>query len=436
MVFNLRDLIKESVKLFEGRKEDALAKYGEVPKGIFDVFVENDPSGNHKYIDWLMRVWGQDNCGVDGNYRNEYRCNNISSAESLMGDILFFNESPHKYDIKDINKFEHIHPFTTATKESRLKLTKGELKKQATKLYETDRYLVIEPHSHPSSCYYGSGTQWCTTSRSYSGHFDSYYKDNSLLYFINKKTGKKRAFLTNLRRPMFGPTGYSRGNDNIDWLHAGDKEYRNYRGQIYTETDRLGRSFAGIPIEAKEAMQKGHINKAKKYAKNLKDSPDKIKLMQQLGMGDIPELEVIDGGWDVSSDGPISPSVKEITGTFTVSNNSDFGNVEKVERLNLGSNVSIVNSIKACEKITINSRVDLSSIEGSVSRVEIISGVITNWGGITSVGDLVSRDIQRGWKTMADRMQITKLSFTYGAAKQYLEKAFKGKEITVSNYFY
>ena len=94
-------------------------------------------------------------------------------------------------------------------------------------------------------------------------------------------------------------------------------------------------------MEAKEAMQKGHINKAKKYAKNLKDSPDKIKLMQQLGMSDIPELTVINGSWNVSSDGPISPSVKEITGTFTVSNNSDFGNVEKVSTLDLTSNLPL-----------------------------------------------------------------------------------------------
>jgi hypothetical protein len=435
MVFNLKDLIKESVKLFEGRKEDALAKYGEVPKEIFDVFVENDPSGNHKYIDWLMRTWGQDNCGANGGYHNQYRCNNISNAESLVSDILFFNESPHKYDIKDINKFEYISQFTTATREARLILTKGELKKQATKLYETDRYLVIEPHSHPSSCYYGSGTQWCTTSKSYSGHFDSYYKDNSLLYFINKKTGKKRAFLTNLTRPMFGPTRYSRGNDNIDWLHAGDKEYRNYRGQIYTETDRLGRSFAGVPMEAKEAMQKGHINKAKKYAKNLKDSPDKIKLMQQLGMSDIPELTVINGSWNVSSDGPISPSVKEITGTFTVSNNSDFGNVEKVSTLDLTSNVTKVYSVKTCDTLRVQSIIKLNSLEGTIATVRLVSGVITDWGGVDFVDKLVSTTVQRGWKSMVNRVQIEKLVFTTNASKEFLQRAFGGKEVSVGNYY-
>ena len=428
MNFNLKDLIKESINLFEGRKEDARAKYTGVPEEIFNIFVSDDPSDNHKYLDWLMKRWQDDNC-----QNSSYRCRSTSNASKLMNDIKFFNESQHKYDIKDINGFISINTFVSRTQEARLKLTKGELKKQATKLYETDRYLVIEPHSHASSCYYGGGTQWCTTSRGYAGHFDNYYKDNSLLYFINKKTGKKRAFLTNITRPMFGPNGY--GN-NIDWLHAGDKEYRNYRGQIYTETDRLGRSFAGIPVEAREAMQKAHVEKAKKNAKELKDGSEKIKLMQQLGMEDIPEMTTLNGNWSVGDNGPIPKSVKEITGTFQVNSNDDFGNVEKVKTLGLGKNVSVVNNIKTCEKITIRSRVNLNSIEGTVNMIDINNGVITNWGGITSVNKLISRDIQRGWKTMVDRMEINELGFTSQSAKSYLEKAFKDKAITVSNYFY
>ena len=429
MNFNLKDLIKESINLFEGRKEDARAKYTGVPEEIFDIFVSEDPSDNQKYINWLMKVWENDQCQYSA-----YRCRSVSGANKLMNDITFFHENPHKYDYKDINQINHISTFNNDTVNARLKLTKGELKKQATKFYETDRYLVIEPHSHASSCYYGGGTQWCTTSRNYSGHFNNYYKTNSLLYFINKKTGKKRAFLTNLKNPMFGPRRY---NNGATWFHAGQKEYNNYSGEIYTETDRLGRSFAGIPVEAREAMQKAHVEKAKKNVKELEDSSEKIKLMQQLGMEDIPELTMINGNWNVSSNGPIPKSVKEINGNFEVLSNDDFGNVEKVKTLSLGGNVSVVNNIKTCEKIIISSRVNLNSIEGPVSRIDINEGgVITNWGGITSVNKLISRDIQRGWKTMVDRMEINELGFTSQSAKSYLEKAFKDKVITLSNYFY
>lgn len=237
MNFSLKDLIKENLKLFEGRREDAQAKYTDVPERIFNIFVEEEPSGNYKYLDWIMKIWQQEMCG----YSSSYRCGNVSVAKNMMNNISYFNENPHKYEIKDINGFTSFANFTNSTNDAKLKLTKGELKKQATKFYETDRYLVIEPHSHASSCYYGGGTQWCTTSRNYSGHFNNYYKTNSLLYFINKKTGKKRAFLTNLKNPMFGPRRY---NNGATWFHAGQKEYNNYSGEIYTETDRLGRSFA------------------------------------------------------------------------------------------------------------------------------------------------------------------------------------------------
>jgi len=428
MNFNLKDLIKESINLFEGRKEDARAKYTGVPEEIFNIFVSDDPSDNQKYINWLMKVWEADQCQY-----SSYRCRSVPTANKLMENITFFHEKTHKYDYKDINQINHISTLNNDTVEAKLKLTKGELKKQATKFYETDRYLVIEPHSHASSCYYGGGTQWCTTSRNYSGHFNNYYKTNSLLYFINKKTGKKRAFLTSLKNPMFGPRRY---NNGATWFHAGQKEYNNYSGEIYTETDRLGRSFAGIPLEAREAMQKAHVEKAKKNAKELKDGSEKIKLMQQLGMEDIPEMTTLNGNWSVGDNGPIPKSVKEITGTFQVNSNDDFGNVEKVKVLALNENVNVVNSIKTCEKISIRSRVNLNSIEGTVNMIDINNGVITNWGGITSVNKLISRDIQRGWKTMVDRMEINELGFTSQSAKSYLEKAFKDKAITVSNYFY
>ena len=429
MNFNLKDLIKESINLFEGRKEDARAKYTEVPEEIFNIFVENDPSDNQKYINWLMKVWESTQCGY-----STYRCSNVTTAKKLVENITFFHEKPHKYAYKDINQVDSISTFNADTVNARLKLTKGELKKQATKLYETDRYLVVEPHSHPSSCYYGAGTQWCTTSRSYPGHFDGYYASNSLLYFINKKTGKKRAFLTNLKNPMFGPRQY---NNGATWFHAGEKEYRNYSGQIYTETDRLGRSFTGIPIEAREAMQIAHVEKAKKNVKKLEDGSDKIKLVNQLGMENIPEMTTLSGNWSISETGPIPESVKEINGTFYVASNDDFGNVEKVKALDLGAQVSVVNNIKTCVQITMRSRVNLNSIEGRVSKVDLQQGgIITNWGGITGVNQLISREIQRGWKTMVDRMDINELAFTSQSAKSYLEKAFKGKSILLSNYFY
>ena len=150
MNFSLKDLIKENLKLFEGRREDAQAKYTDVPERIFNIFVEEEPSGNYKYLDWIMKIWQQEMCG----YSSSYRCGNVSVAKNMMNNISYFNENPHKYEIKDINGFTSFANFTNSTNDAKLKLTKGELKKQATKHYETGRYLIVEPHSHASSCFF------------------------------------------------------------------------------------------------------------------------------------------------------------------------------------------------------------------------------------------------------------------------------------------
>ena len=68
---------------------------------------------------------------------------------------------------------------------------------------------------------------------------------------------------------MFGPI---RWPQDLNWLYVGDKEYDNYGGQIFTETDNMGRSFRGIPIDAREAMQEAHKEKTKKWVKKKQKS--------------------------------------------------------------------------------------------------------------------------------------------------------------------
>ena len=446
MIYKFKDLIKESNFILEGRKENAKAKYEMVPEEIFDIFVEADPSGNHKYIDWLMKYWQKDKC------RNGWGCNRSNEAKKLMEDIKYFHNNTHKYEESDINSFPSIYEFGQETVDARIKLTKGELKKQANKIYETGRYLVVEPESHGASCYYGAGTQWCTTMKGNPGYFNQYFRNSSLFYFINKKTGKKRAFLTALGNPMFGPSRYG----NKDWMYAGQLEYDNYPGRIYTETDREGRSFAGIPVEAREAMFKAHKEKAIKWVKTLPDDNiNKFKQMTAMGLEDIPAIKVVNG-WNTASEGPIPPSVEIVSGTFIVDSNDGFGNVKYVNNLTLNTNVSKISSIEwVKDAIKVNSKVDMGSIKGK-ARYNPENGIIdkedgflssltlsseypliTNWGLINQVGNLRVTKIRRGFFTMMNQVDVSSLTLNGGAAKEALTKAFKGvNSVEISNYFY
>ena len=440
MEYSLKDLIKEKLLLFEGRVEDALEKYNEVPIDISDIFVENDPSGNHKYIDWLMKRWENDRCKGSHSVYIKSRCNNTVEAKSIIEDIKFFNDSSHKYPSKDINYWITLDSFRSDSGDAKLKLTKGELKKQATKHYETDRYLIVEPHSHPASCFYGGGTQWCTTSRHHDGHFNNYYKNSSLLYFINKKTGKKRAFLTRLGKPMFGPSRYG----EINWVYAGDREYRNYSGEIYTETDRQGRSFAGIPIEAREAMQEAHKEKTKKWVKSLENIEDKAKIMYDLGMENIPVITTL-RQFNSSENRPPPPEVTTIV-TMDVKDDQ-YGNVKTVNSLKLGTGCRVVNSIEvvsdSLEVGTPNwggytesamQSIDLGSIGGEIRLVTAYSPV-SNWGNIEKINTLQVRNPYiLNDPRLLKQIEINEIIISNNIAKEMLKNILDKDNVTISNW--
>jgi len=53
-------------------------------------------------------------------------------------------------------------------------------------VYESPKYLVVNPLSSESSCYYGRGTKWCTTGTNSSETFNRYNKDGKLFYILDK----------------------------------------------------------------------------------------------------------------------------------------------------------------------------------------------------------------------------------------------------------
>ncbi|MEI7489437.1 MAG: hypothetical protein WCJ72_18880, partial [Chryseobacterium sp.] len=61
-----------------------------------------------------------------------------------------------------------------------------ELEKQADKIYEDNKFLVVKPKTEEASCKYGSNTTWCVTSKG-TGHFNRYTQGDQALYFIINK---------------------------------------------------------------------------------------------------------------------------------------------------------------------------------------------------------------------------------------------------------
>jgi hypothetical protein len=161
--------------LTEGRKEDARAKYEDVEDDVFNYYVDNDPSGNQKYLDWMLN-------NVVGIYRGRLEPN-------LMEMVKFFHQYQNMFIEKDINRHNLItldREIDDVKEKLLQKEKKKQAKKQSTKLYEDDRWLAISPKSWEASCYYGAGTKWCVTMKDNRTYWNKYSKNATFIFIIDK----------------------------------------------------------------------------------------------------------------------------------------------------------------------------------------------------------------------------------------------------------
>ena len=87
---------------------------------------------------------------------------------------------------RDIKSYPHPDVLRTIVRNAKLKLSKSEVKKlQTDVLLNTPDLLVLIPKSHQTSCYYGSGTRWCTTQAS-PDYYNRYMTNGVLIYAISK----------------------------------------------------------------------------------------------------------------------------------------------------------------------------------------------------------------------------------------------------------
>jgi hypothetical protein len=67
-------------------------------------------------------------------------------------------------------------------------------KKEAERVFEDGDVIGIRAITHNASCYYGSGTRWCTAGQQ-PDYFNKYTKDGKLYYFIDKSNRRQKVAL-------------------------------------------------------------------------------------------------------------------------------------------------------------------------------------------------------------------------------------------------
>lgn len=161
--------------ILEGRKEDFANKFSnkfteEQLRAIID---KSDVlPGQHKYLNFLGKVVNPRNFNADLNI--------------VVKLLEKFSTVSQNLSLKDINQYDKISTLKKVLDDYDNRIRR-EIKTvdDADVVYEDNEMTVVSPTTHKSSCYFGSGTKWCTAA-SDSGHYDRYNQDGKLFYFISK----------------------------------------------------------------------------------------------------------------------------------------------------------------------------------------------------------------------------------------------------------
>ena len=171
--------------LLEGRVEDVYTKRisGESP-GIEKIYYDEIVPGsasinpNHKYLDWITKNWSPTDVEGDEITHN---------LKEILLAVSKFDTQNQRLKIKDLNQYKNLDQlFDTLQKLGQTARRTVEISDEVDRIYEDNRFVVVVPKTHKSSCYYGAGTKWCTASKDTDSHFSNYKSSGELYYIIDK----------------------------------------------------------------------------------------------------------------------------------------------------------------------------------------------------------------------------------------------------------
>lgn len=215
-------LLSKVVLLIEGRISDFRKKYRKIPEAIMDIFIEGDPSGTNKYLDWLGKVV------TIRMYESNF---SEQDAQNLMNWINIFHKKGRGVDIysfKDLDSF--IEYISKKDKELSKRAT---IESQASILFVNDYIKVVAPETHEASRHFGGSTRWCI-STSNEGFWTDYYceKGNSIVFVIFRKQKQKYAIVGD-------DPNYSSFYDDRDHI-IGRDEKQELINKLQNETNAEG----------------------------------------------------------------------------------------------------------------------------------------------------------------------------------------------------
>ena len=135
---------------------------------------------NHKYLEWMANLIQRIGGGEEGFPH--------PALVTILETVSQFEKWKSHLPQKDIYQYKSLEELEGALENYRKEKTRNiKTHDESEVVYEDDRFKVVVPQSHDASCYYGSGTKWCTATKGNDTHFSNYDKEGKLFYILDKQ---------------------------------------------------------------------------------------------------------------------------------------------------------------------------------------------------------------------------------------------------------
>jgi hypothetical protein len=105
---------------------------------------------------------------------------------SLKSNLDRFQKISSNLPKTDLNDYDSLSELAESIKDYDERIRRNFRKVEGGNVvYEDDRFFIVNPLTHESSCYYGKGTKWCTAADS-DYQFKQYNQDGKLFYILDK----------------------------------------------------------------------------------------------------------------------------------------------------------------------------------------------------------------------------------------------------------
>ena len=170
--------------IIEGRIDDAKDKYLNISddEWIKLINLSENLAKNHKYFDWVSKMWSM---------RDQYPTlpelpidEYVNRVEILVKSLEKYKKYLEKTDVYQYSSLWELGSDLEKVHRDSSRNIKDYPESET--LYEDDEVKLVRPLSHKASCYYGTGTKWCTTTKDDERQWKDYSRQGVLFYLLHK----------------------------------------------------------------------------------------------------------------------------------------------------------------------------------------------------------------------------------------------------------